>query len=113
MAQQPLNFAVTVSSSGTRVPLVSPGDANQFVRSALIEAYGLNAGEIYIGGSNVSATQYSRRLVGSDKDRDLTISGDNVDGAGGSHRNCIDLSKWYVDAATSGDKVMVTIEIQE
>ena len=112
MAQGPYNVKVTVSSAGTRVPLLASNSPYRFARSVTVEATNTNAGPIYLGGALVEAALYSTVLNGNDKDRTVTIAGDPVDGPGGSHRNCVDLNAWYVDAGTSGDSVMVTVEIQ-
>jgi hypothetical protein len=89
---------VTVSSSGTPVPLSSSS-----VRTAAchIQADPSNTGVIYVGGVNLDATH---RGVVLSPDRGTEITGPHIRGI----EEEFDLSEVYIDAATSGDKVIVS-----
>jgi hypothetical protein len=89
---------VTVTTAGTRVQISSTQTP---VYSVVFSAPAANSGAIYIGDSNVAAG----RGVEMAKGTSFTISGDVTSRSGQEE---LFLSDFYVDAATSGDKVNVS-----
>lgn len=90
---------VTVTTTGTRVQ-VSTSDLA--VTSVVIQAAPANTGNIYVGDDAVTSTRNSATLEPS---RAWSIS---ADGSGRAGQEEFVLSDFWVDSATSGDKVNVS-----
>lgn len=79
-----VSFITTVTTAGTRVQL-----ASNSITAGVLQAPSTNAGNVYIGGSTVSATVFGSELQ----------PGQSI-GVNISNTNLI-----YIDSATNGDKV--------
>ncbi len=79
---------VTVESAGTRVPLVSSGNA---VSAVSFKAREANAGKVFVGDDSVSSSDGYELAPGDE----LTVS----------FRESVDLRRFYVDAAEDNDRV--------
>jgi hypothetical protein len=88
---------VTVTTAGTRVQITATDTP---VSSVIFTAPAANAGKIFIGDSSVSSSRGIEVAAGSS----VTINEDNS----GRKGDEFILSDFYVDAATSGDKVKVS-----
>lgn len=90
---------VTVTVAGTPVPV----SATQIISAGcLIQAATTNTGLIYVGGSNLSGV--TGRALEITPGSAIEIVGPDIRGI----QEEIDLADIRVDAATSGDKVVVT-----
>jgi hypothetical protein len=90
----------TVATAGTRERLVA---ASTEVKNVTIQWHPSNAGNIYIGDVNVTAT---RGIILNASNPTAIIS---VDESESDEDNIlIDLYDIYVDAATNGDKVKIS-----
>lgn len=99
----PVNISATVTSAGTRVQI--SGSATLTPTSIYFEAKKDNGGNIFIGLSNVSSSQYIACLPAGSG---FGISSDGLGGAGRLSGVGLSLSAYYADTSNSGDKVMVT-----
>jgi len=98
LRKRPATFSVTVSTAGTRVPLSA---TNLLTHDFVIQAAEGNTGTIYLGGSNVSSSQYGVFL----KAGAVTAVGGYLPGARGQVE--FNLADWFVDASASGQAVTV------
>lgn len=85
----------TVTTAGTRVQVDTT--AAPRYRVIRVEAPSTNSGAIFVGDLNVSSTRYTYRLTAGNG---ATISG-----------GVLDPSKFYVDAATNGDKFNASVMV--
>ena len=89
---------VTVTVAGTPVPV----SASQIIApGCLIQAAKSNTGVIYAGGTDLDATHRGIELGPGEA---VEIVGPGISGS----EEEINLAQIYVDAATSGDKVVVS-----
>lgn len=110
MALRKKILVVTVASAGTRQRIVTdPKSPYRFPKSAYYKGKETNAGNLFLGDDTVSSSVYTDVLHAADKGS-LTEDGDTLYSSGG--RDEIDLYKAYVDAASSGDVLFVTIQIK-
>ncbi len=98
MGIAPINSTVSVATAGTRVQVSA---TSALAISVYVEALKTNAGVVYVGGSDVSATKYIAALSPG---AGFGISTDARGRIGGEFQ----LSTLWVDSATSADKVQVT-----
>lgn len=103
MAITPVQAVKTVTTAATAVRFST---GNEKPSSIYFEALGTNTGYIYIGLSNVSATNYIARLSAG---QGFTMSVDGVNGinyrAGGMG---LQLSDYWADCSVNGEKVCWT-----
>jgi hypothetical protein len=110
MAQKPKVITVTVTTAGTEVRCITdPKSAYRYVPSAYFEALSTNTGNIFVGDSSVTSTNYSTLLEAK---QGSLWNGDEVRELGGPMKNLIDLYHVWVDASVNGEKVLVTISEQ-
>ncbi len=110
MALRKKILVVTVATAGVRQRIVTDRNSPyRFPKSAYYKAKETNAGDLYIGDDQVSSSVYTDILHASDKGA-LTEDGDTLYSSGG--RDEIDLYHAWVDAASSGDVLLVTIQIK-
>lgn len=88
---------ITVVTAGTRVQLTA---TSTMTPGCAIAAKATNTGNIYIGDSNVAATTAGAVVRPGET---IEITGPQI---GGTEEE-FDLSRIYIDAGTSGDKVTV------
>lgn len=94
---------ITVSTAGTRTRIIVP---STYVVSFYVEAATANAGKIYFGDSTVTSTKYTTALsAGAGFGVASDAQGRPATSAGGGE---IQLNSFWVDASSSGDKVMLT-----
>lgn len=99
-------FKATVTSAGTRVPLSATPIYTPWVK---IQALTGNAGVVYLGGDDVSATKcISMSKTASDNSNIVELSDIKLRGMSQD----FDLSKIYIDAANSNDAVNVFYAIE-
>lgn len=89
----------TVATAGTAVQLSA---TSTIARRLKIKALAANAGVVYVGDVDVSATTGWQLAAGEE----ITLD-DNSSANRGQEKE-FDLSTHYADAATNGDKVMFT-----
>lgn len=90
---------VTVTTSGTAVPVLAPGDLQDNIISVFIQA---QTNVIYVGDNTVSKTgPVGHKLAAATND---TIKLDSA----GSHGGGYDLAKVYLDASVDGSKANIT-----
>lgn len=107
MAQKPKNFAVTVTTAGTRQRIVTdPASVYRYVRSAGFIAPSTNSGNIFVGDASVSSTLYSARITAGTR---IDCEGDPIADKPGGELNQIDLYNTWVDSSVNGDVVNVAI----
>lgn len=87
---------VTVTTAGTRVQAASSSTA------CYILIFESIAGTIYVGDSTVASTKYVAKLTAGQR---LVLQGYPD---GGPNAGCFQLSSFYLDCATNGDKCQVT-----
>lgn len=99
-------FKATVTSAGTRVPLSATPIYTPWVK---IQALTGNAGVVYLGGDDVSATKcISMSKTATDLSNIVDLDKVMLRGNNESY----DLSKIYIDAANSNDAVNVIYAIE-
>lgn len=91
------SFLVTVSTSGTAVPLTA---IETNVHRAIVQATAANTNNMYLSGSDVSTTNG----LALDAGQSITLAGREMNGS----EDTIDLAKIYLDADTNGETAMVT-----
>lgn len=89
--------AVTVAAAGTAQPLSA---TSLPVNSIIVQAATANTGNVFIGDSTVSATNGITLIPGETYSITITAMGRTDE---------IDTATVYVDAATNGDKVRVSV----
>lgn len=113
MAQVLTRIDVEVAAAGTAVRVVTdPASPLRYQPYAYFEANFGNAGAIYVGGADVSDAAYTALLNGNAVDRSFNWSAYNYPASPNPqmrNQTFVDLYETWVDAATSGDKVFVTI----
>jgi len=98
MALKPVTLTkVNVATAGTEVALAS---TDIYASTIIFQADEANAGRVFIGDSNVSAT----RGLSLDAGEMLVVSAD----ASGRNGEEFNLRDWYVDAAQNNEDVQVT-----
>lgn len=106
-AQVANNATVTITTAGTRVQITSVSGVPRFVRSFRVQrAHGNSGDNVYLGGSDVASTKYIALMTVSNPD--VCAVGDLLNKDAGHHNNWIDLSTYYLDASTNGDKAHVS-----
>lgn len=88
---------VTVTTAGTRVQVTA---TSTLCESILFQGHPSNTGKVYVGDSNVSATR------GTSLDAKIGYTVASNPKGDGSH--LFDLSDYWVDAQTNGEKVKVS-----
>lgn len=107
MSEQLKIITVTIASAGTRQRCVTDAlSHDRYPGWAHFKAREINSGDCYLGDSTVSSTVYSEVLHAADHG--------GVDWEGGTERasgarDQVDLYETWIDAASSGDKVFITI----
>lgn len=110
MAQVPRVITVTVTTAGTQVRVITDqADPQRYVPWAYFEASKDNAGLAFIGDANVAATNYSACLDATGATTPAGINWSLAQMPRDADLNLFDLYNTWVDAATSGDKVFVTV----
>lgn len=99
----PYNVTATLTSAGTRQSLSA---TPKIVRSFTVQARPSNTGNIYIGGSSITSTLCTILTPGATFEVEAPEMG-----SGGS--DDLDLADWYIDGATTGDKVYIVALIRE
>lgn len=99
----PVNISATVTAAGTRVQI--SGSTTLSPTSIYFEAKKDNGGNIFIGMSNVSSSQYIACLSAGSG---FSVTSDGLGGSGRLSGIGLNLSAFYADTSNSGDKVMVT-----
>lgn len=96
MGLKPVVTTLTVTTTGTRVQVSSTSQLAYKVRFESV------AGTIYLGDSTVSATKYMAKLTAG--------VGIELTGyiQGGPNMGSFQLSSFYIDCVTNGDKCQVT-----
>ena len=109
MAQSPSVINSITITAGTAIRVVSdPDDQYRYVKSASFAPALDNAGNVYVGGDDVSDTVYVSVLVGANGD-ELDLIGDTVFDSKSDRNNFIDLYNTWVDGDNNGDLVNVGI----
>lgn len=97
---KPYTGSKTVVTAGTRVQLTAISSQEIFT-SIVIQGTATNAGRVFVGGSNVSATNGVSLAAGEA----VTFSGDwRRDGS-----DEFDITDFYIDAATNSDSVQIIL----
>ncbi len=110
MALRKKIIVVTVATAGTRQRIITDAKSPyRFPKSAYYKAKETNVGDLYLGDETVSSSIYTDILHSADKGS-LTEDGDTLYSSGG--RDEIDLYHAWVDASSSGDVLLVTIQIK-
>jgi hypothetical protein len=89
---------ITVAAAATRQQVTATSTR---VTSIVFQGPAANTGAVYVGDSNVAAA----RGIEIPKGTSITVTADLLGRPGGEE---FDLSDFYVDAATTGDKVKVS-----
>ena len=106
MAVTPVLLVKTITTAGTQIQVTTDTDIKPV--AVYFEALASNTGQIYIGDSAVSSTNYMARLpipsTTSAPSWSLSTSaaGGRIGGTG------IQLSNLWVDSSVNGEKVLVT-----
>lgn len=100
---KPYNVVVTLLVPGTRQQLST---TSKIVRSFLIQAKPSNTGNVFIGSSEVTSTKCTVLSPGANASIEAPQMGN-----GGA--DDMDLSDWYLDAATANDQVYITALVRE
>ena len=105
MANTPILVVKTVTTAGTRIQVDTDTDHKPI--AIYFEAPATNTGQIYIGDSAVSSTNYFARLT-----IPSTVSAPSwqISGVPGGRAGstALQLSNFWVDSSVSGDKVHIT-----
>ncbi len=96
---RPAHFMKAVASAGSAVQLYG---SSLVVRAAIIQAESSNTGNIYIGGSAVSSTDYGIMLMAATNEA-MVLSAEQL----GAREGRIDLYDVWIDSAQNGDGVSV------
>lgn len=99
---------VVIATAGVRVQLSSVSGIPKYVRSVSIVPMSDNAGDMYIGDSEVTATHNSRVLstIGDSWEWVSDFIADPRD----SRANALELDSVYIDSEENGDGVCVSFE---
>lgn len=103
MGIKPVIATKTVATAGTRVQVST---SSVYVTAIYFEALKTNTGVIYVGDSSVTSTLYMTALSAGTGFTVTTSA--NIHPGTSSGGNEVQLSAFYVDAGTSGDKVQVS-----